>query len=221
MRGWRSYLLYEACYWTFQAVGLLGLSYRFEGRRNVPRRGPALLVANHESFLDPVLVGMAVSRQICYLARKTLFKGPLFGAYLRTVRSYPVDQQGVAKEGLKTVLELLKAGEVVLVFPEGERTWTGEMQPLKPGVALLIKRAQVPVIPVGVAGAFHALPRTRKLPRLSPLFLPATGAAVAVSVGRPRPAAHYAELPRDRLLVELGREIGVMRERAERLRRKP
>jgi 1-acyl-sn-glycerol-3-phosphate acyltransferase len=221
MRGWRSYLLYEACYWAFQALATLGLSYRFEGRRNIPRRGPALLVANHESYLDPVLVGMASSRQICYLARKTLFKNPLFGAYLRTVRTFPVDQEGVAKEGLKTVLELLKAGEVVLIFPEGERTWTGEMQPLKPGVHLLIKRAQAPVIPVGVAGAFEAFPRTRKLPHLSPLFLPATGASVAVSVGRPQPAARYAELPRDQLLVELGREIAVMRERAQRLRRKP
>ena len=220
MPGWRSYLLYGASYWAFQALATLGLSYRFEGRRNVPRRGPALLVANHESFLDPVLVGMASSRQICYLARKTLFKNRLFGAYLRTVRSVPVDQEGVAKEGLKTVLELLKAGEVVLVFPEGERTWTGQMQPLKPGVQLLIKRAQVPVIPVGVAGAFQAFPRTRKLPNLSPLFLPATGASVAVSVGKPQPAARYTELPRDQLLVELAREVGAMRERAERLRRK-
>lgn len=221
MGGWRSYLLYGSCYWAFQALALLGLSYRFEGRRNVPRRGPALLVANHESFLDPVLVGMASSRQICYLARKTLFKNRFFGAYLRTVRTFPVDQEGVAKEGLKTVLELLKAGEVVLIFPEGERTWDGEMQPLKPGVQLLIKRAQAPVIPVGVAGAFEAFPRTRKLPHLSPLFLPATGAAVAVSVGKPQPAARYTELPRDQLLVELGREIAVLRERAKRLRRKP
>jgi 1-acyl-sn-glycerol-3-phosphate acyltransferase len=221
MQGWRSYLLYEACYWAFQALATLGLSYRFEGRRNVPRRGPALLVANHESFLDPVLVGMASSRQICYLARKTLFTNRFFGAYLRTVRSVPVDQEGVAKEGLKTVLELLKAGEVVLIFPEGERTWTGEMQPLKPGVQLLVKRAQVPIIPVGVAGGFQALPRTRKLPHLSPLFLPATGAGVAVSIGQPQPAARYAEMPRDQLLVELGREIAVVRGRAERLRRKP
>jgi hypothetical protein len=88
-------------------------------------------------------------------------------------------------------------------------------------VQLLIKRAQAPVIAVGVAGAFEAFPRTRKLPHLSPLFLPATGAAVAVSIGKPQPAARYTELPRDRLLVELGREIAVMRERAERLRRKP
>jgi 1-acyl-sn-glycerol-3-phosphate acyltransferase len=221
MQGWRTYLLYGASYWTFQALATLGFSYRFEGRRNVPRRGPALLVANHESFLDPVLVGLASARQICYLARKTLFTNPLLGAYLRNVRTVPVDQEGVAKEGLKTALELLKAGEVVLIFPEGERTWTGEMQPLKPGIQLLVKRAQVPVIPVGVAGAFHALPRTRQWPLLSPLFLPATGASVAVSVGKPRPAPHYAEMPRDQLLVELAREIEVMRARAEVLRRKP
>ncbi len=221
MQGWRSYLLYEGSYWALQALATLGLSFRFEGRQNVPRRGPALMVANHESYLDPLLVGLAAPRQIGYLARKTLFKNRFFGAYLRAVHVFPVDQEGVAKEGLKTVLELLKAGEVVLIFPEGERTWDGAMQPLKPGVQLLIKRAQVPVIPVGVAGAFEALPRTRKLPHLSPLFLPATGAAVAVSIGKPQPAARYADLPREQLLVELGREIAVLRERAKRLRRKP
>jgi 1-acyl-sn-glycerol-3-phosphate acyltransferase len=221
MHGWRSYLVYEGCYWALEALATLALSFRFAGRQNVPRRGPALLIANHESYLDPVLVGLAAPRQICYLARKGLFNHPLFGAFLRTVHTFPVDQEGVAKEGLKTVLELLKAGEVVLIFPEGERSWDGRMQPLKPGVQLLIKRAQAPIIAAGVAGAFQALPRQRKLPHLSPLFMPATGAAVAVAIGKPQPAARYAEMPRDQLLVELGRAIADMRQRAERLRRKP
>lgn len=202
------------------ATATLGFSLRIEGRRNIPRRGPALLIANHESFLDPPLVGVAAPRPIWYLARKTLFTNRVFGAFLRSINCVPVDQEGVAKEGLKTGLEGLKGGQVVLIFPEGERTWTGRMQPLKPGLHLLVKRSGAPVIPVGVAGTFEALPRTRALPRLSPLFWPATGAALAASVGKPLPAARFATMPREQLLTELCREIEAVRQRAERLRRK-
>ena len=215
-----SYLWYEGCYCLAMAAMTLGFSLRVDGRRNVPRRGPALLIANHQSFLDPVIVGLGMPRQVCFLARKTLFVNRGFTALIRSLNAVPVDQEGFAKEGLRTVLELLRAGQAVVIFPEGERTSTGQMQPFRPGVQLLIKRAQAPIVPVGIAGAFEALPRTRKLPRLSPLFWPATGAGLAVSVGRALPARRYAELPREQLLSELFREVQAVQQRAERLRRK-
>jgi len=95
------------------------------------------------------------------------------------------------------------------------------MQPLKPGIHLLLKRTQAPVVPVGIAGAYQAYPRTRLLPTLAPLFWPANGCAVGVSVGRPLPAQRYGALPRARALEELFQELRAVRERAERLRRKP
>jgi 1-acyl-sn-glycerol-3-phosphate acyltransferase len=220
MAGGLQGLWYDLNHSAVWAGLTLGFSVRVEGSRHVPWRGPALVVANHESFLDPLLVGMAVVRRPYYLARKTLFRNRLFGAYLRSVNCVPVDQEGVAKEGLKTVLGLLHAGQAVILFPEGERTGTGEMQPLRPGVQLLIKRGMAPVVPVGVAGSFQAYSRHQKLPTLSPLFLPATGAAVAVSVGRPIDPHRLAALPRDVLLAELEKEIRKARERARRLRRK-
>jgi 1-acyl-sn-glycerol-3-phosphate acyltransferase len=202
-------------------VGLtLGFSYRFEGRRNVPRTGPALLLSNHESFFDPLIVGSAARRHLCFLARKTLFRNKYFGALISRVNAVPVDQEGIAKEGLKAILERLKAGEAVLVFPEGERTWTGEVQPLKPGVLLLIKRTSAPIVPVGLAGAFQALPRTRKWPKFSPLCLPPTGSDIAVSIGQPIPAERYRDMPRDEVLAELFGELKRAKARAQRLRRK-
>jgi 1-acyl-sn-glycerol-3-phosphate acyltransferase len=159
MPDWRSALWYEANFCAVYTAYTLGLSFRSEGSQHMPRRGPVLLVANHESFLDPLAVGVAVRRRISYLARKTLFKNPLFGAYLKSVGCVPVDQEGVAKEGLKTSLERLANGDALLVFPEGERTLTGEMLPFKPGIYLLVKRANVPIVPVGVAGAYEAYPR--------------------------------------------------------------
>ena len=108
----------------------------------------------------------------------------------------------------------------MLVFPEGERTRTGEVQPLKPGVLLLIKRLEVPIVPVGIAGAFEALPRSRKWPKLSPFFLPTTGADIAVSVGNPISAERYRDMPREQVLTEIHEELKRAKERAERLRRR-
>ena len=221
MRNEYSRLLYEMGYWLSQVGLTWGFNYRYEGRRNVPRNGPALLLANHQSFFDPSIVGCAARRHLCFLARKTLFRNPLFGALIRRCNAVPVDQEGVAKEGLKTILEQLKFGQAVLVFPEGERTATGEVQPLKPGVLLLINRIEAPIVPIGIAGAYNALPRTRHWPKLSPLILPPTDASIAVSIGKPISPARYRNMPRPQALAELREELLRAKERAERLRRKP
>ena len=220
MSDWLSDAWYDFNYTAIWVGFHFGWSYRSEGFHYVPRRGPYLIVANHQSFLDPLLVGLAVRKRLTYLARKSLFKGH-FGAFLRSVRCVPVDQDGVAKEGLKAILEKLKEGHPVLVFPEGERSGNGQMQPLRPGIQLLIKRSLCPVLPVGLAGGFESFPKSAKLPRLSPLFMPATGTAVAAVVGRPLDPKALGGLPRDELLNVLLREIDRLRQRAEVLRRKP
>jgi 1-acyl-sn-glycerol-3-phosphate acyltransferase len=221
MEGWGSWLWYEANFCAVYTAYTLAFSYRSVGSRHMPRRGPVLLIANHESFLDPLAVGLAVRRKIHYMARKTLFKNRAFGSYLLSVGCVPVDQEGVAKEGLKTSLELLQAGKPLLLFPEGERSWTGQMQAFKPGILLLIKRAPVPVVPVGIAGAFEAYPRTAKLPRLSPLFWPANGRAVAAAVGKPIEPARYAKMEREAILEDLFREVKAQVAVAEGLVRRP
>jgi 1-acyl-sn-glycerol-3-phosphate acyltransferase len=108
----------------------------------------------------------------------------------------------------------------VVVFPEGTRTEDGKLSPLKPGVQLLIKRTQATIVPVGIAGAFQALPWWKKVPKLSPLFLPATGSGIAVVAGPPLDARRYAELPREQLVAELTVELQKVLDRAEHLRRK-
>jgi 1-acyl-sn-glycerol-3-phosphate acyltransferase len=222
MPAWFSHVWYETWYCAAWAFFTLGFSLRSQGGPNIPPVGPALLVANHQSFFDPLLVGLAARRHLTFLARKTLFRNPLFGAFLRSVNCVPVDQEGVAKEGLKTAVEKLHAGHAVLIFPEGERSWKGLMQPLRPGIQLLIKRALAPIVPVGVAGAFEAYPRTAKLPRFSPLFLPANRKGpLAVSIGRPLDPKLLLELPRARLLTELFNAIRAEQIKAERLRRQP
>ena len=192
-----------------------------ESRRGrIPRTGPVLVLANHQSFFDPILIGLASPRPLIYLARKTLFKPPWFARLIRSLNAVPVDQEGVAKEGFKTILRHLQAGEAVVVFPEGTRTETGALSPLKPGIQLLIKRLRMPIVPVGIAGAFEALPYWEKLPKLSPLFGEASKSSVAVTVGEPIDSQCYADMPREQMLAELTAELQKVQDRAERLRRK-
>jgi 1-acyl-sn-glycerol-3-phosphate acyltransferase len=199
----------------------LGWSFRSEGSRHVPPEGPLLVLANHQSYLDPPLIGVAVRRRIWYLARKTLFDSPLLARFMESLGTLAVDQEGIAKEGLRASVERLQAGKALLIFPEGERTPSGEMLPFKPGITLVLKKAPVPILPVGVAGAFDAYPRQSKLPRFSPLFWPWTGAAFAASVGEPIPPARYQAMPREEQLTFLFDKVKEQVTRAEKLVRKP
>jgi 1-acyl-sn-glycerol-3-phosphate acyltransferase len=215
-----SFWWYEATYWAAMTGMCLGFSLRIEGRRHVPRTGPALLIANHQSYLDPVLVGLASRRRLVYLSRKSLFSHPLFARLIRSYNAVPIDQEGIGIEGLRRVTQQLHEGRAVIVYPEGERSPDGKIHALKPGIHLLLKRTPVPVVPVGIAGAYDAWPRSRSWPVPAPLFLPAGKATLAVSVGRPLDARKFVDWPRERVLATLLDELQVHHARAERLRRK-
>jgi 1-acyl-sn-glycerol-3-phosphate acyltransferase len=193
---------------------------RVRGRRHVPHQGGLLVIANHQSFLDPPLVGVAIRRHLNYLARKTLFRNRLFGGLIGSVGAIPLDQVIPGTEGIKAALALLKAGKAVLIFPEGSRTPHGRMQPLKPGVVVLIRRGGVPILPVGVAGAFEAWPIHRKWPRWSPLFWPDRSHSVAAVIGEPIPTERLARLPPEQILKELATVLADLAAQAEALRRR-
>jgi 1-acyl-sn-glycerol-3-phosphate acyltransferase len=188
---------------------------------HVPRQGPALLIANHQSYIDPILIGLAARRRLNFLARKTLFHKGFYTWLMTSMGTIPVDQEGFAREGLQTLIQLLKTDHAAAIFPEGERTHTGRMQELRPGVHLLIKKAPAPIVPIGIAGAYESWPRTRSLPILAPLFCPANQACMAVSVGRPLDGQLLAEKSRAEVLQTLFDALQTVQQRAEKLRRKP
>ncbi len=215
------YLWYEANYWLSWVVFKLAFSLRTEGHHNVPSTGPALLIANHQSFLDTVPIGLAARRHLVYLARQTLYQYRLLAWIMRSLNAIPINQEGFAREGLKSILEQLQAGLAVLIFPEGQRTPDGMLQELRPGIHLLIKRVEMPIVPVGIAGAYQAWPRWRKLPGPAPLLWPARSGTLAVSIGEPIPSARFADMPRAQVMELLGKELQRAHDRAESLRRKP
>ena len=153
------YLTYVSARFLFRVIALLLFRFHCQGRHHIPRRGGALICCNHQSMLDPPIVGVAASRHLGYLARKTLFKHPLFGWFLRKVDSIPLNQNGMGIQGIKATLKSLKRGGVVVIFPEGTRSKTGELQQLKGGFIALARRAKVPLIPCGLIGAHDCLPR--------------------------------------------------------------
>jgi 1-acyl-sn-glycerol-3-phosphate acyltransferase len=147
-------LLWCPCY----AISQVWFRYRFSGKSHVPLTGPVLLVSNHQSHLDPVLVGIACPRQLKYLARQGLFFWP-FSWWIRWLGAVPIDREKGSIAGIRTTLQLLKNGEAVVVFPEGSRTPDGKMHPLLPGFCLLARRSGATIVPVAIDGAFHAMPR--------------------------------------------------------------
>ena len=211
-------LWYDAAYWTMWTFFTLGFSYRGTGRGNVPKKGPVLIAANHQSMFDPMLVGLSLPRYPTFLARNTLFKIPVIGPAIRSLGAVAIDR-GRGKDGIQLVLDALGKGRAVIMFPEGERTHTGEVQPLKPGVSLLIKRVQCPIVPVGIAGAFAAWNRFMKVPRFSPPVLPPEESTIGVSMGQPIDPVRYKGMSREEMLADLRDEIVKQTAVAEQVRR--
>jgi len=131
----------------------------------VPVSGPAILAANHESFIDPPLVGAGLTRDINYLARESLFRFPGIGALLRSWNSVPVDRDGGGAAGLRNILGRLLAGGAIILFPEGTRSRDGKLQPARSGIGLTVIKSSAAVVPVRVFGTYEAYGRHMRLPR--------------------------------------------------------
>jgi 1-acyl-sn-glycerol-3-phosphate acyltransferase len=147
-------------------IGWLFFRLRVVHRERMINHGPVIMAANHQSYLDPPLAGSVADRAIFFLARKTLLDGPILGLLLPKVNVVPVDSEtGKDRTALKALIRILKAGEGTLVFPEGQRTENGQLQPAQPGLGLVIAKTLAPVVPMRIFGAFDAWPIHNKWPR--------------------------------------------------------
>jgi 1-acyl-sn-glycerol-3-phosphate acyltransferase len=141
-------------------IAVAKILFRFEthGSEYIPASGSAIIASNHASYLDPPFIGMAASRPIFYFAKAELFRS-VFGAVLRYVNAVPVNRDHLDLKTLKTILDILNSGNVIVMFPEGTRSATGELQPAKPGVGMIAYHARVPVIPAYISGSHEVLPK--------------------------------------------------------------
>lgn len=180
MRRW-----YRFCRLLCQAAMTLPLRLRVLHVRRVPRAGGALLVSNHQSFFDPVLVAVALPREVSFMARDSLFNLGWLSHLFVSLNAFPV-RRGAADVGaIKESLKRLRQGAVLTVFPEGTRTRDGSIGPMHAGVVLLARRSAVPMVPTLILGAYECWPRTRRFPLPGPIL---------VAYGEPLTPEQYAGL---------------------------
>lgn len=177
---------------------------RSEGRQNIPLTGPVIFASNHQSYLDPVIIGVGAwpKRQFLSMARSTLFRNPVFGAVIRALSAFPVERGASDMKAMRHSIDALKAGHAMLIFPEGTRTNDGATAPFKSGLMLLVKRSQATVVPTAVSGAFEAWPRGRMLRPFG---------RIRVRFGEPIPAAELLAMDAEAAAELLRQKVESMR----------
>lgn len=189
----------------FLLGGLVGAlsGWEVRGREHVPRSGGVIVASNHVSYWDPPLVGAAANRELHFLAKEELFRTPVLGPLIRVFNAIPI-RRGVADlSGLTKAMDVLRAGDALIVFPEGTRNRSGTLQAARPGIGMLAVSTDALVVPACIVGSNRP---GKWLFRLAPL---------RVSFGPPRT---WRELAGPDASLEPGRTLyrsvgaGVMRE---------
>lgn len=208
-RSWAKRLWYGFVHFFCRLLATLFFQIRVSGRECIPSEGGVMVLSNHQSHFDPALIGLACDRRLNYLARETLFGFAPFRWLIESLDAIPIDREGLGLAGLKETLRRLRRGELVLIFPEGTRTYNGEMAPLKPGFSALAKRAGVPLLPVGIEGAYDAWPRRHLLPGVS---------TIHIHFGRPLLPDAVASYDERELIAEVQRRIRECHQQARQSR---
>ena len=195
--GWL--IWYRVVQGFFASILAATCGIRASGRGNIPDRGPVLLVSNHLSHLDVLVLGILLDRPLNYVARSSLFFWPL-GPFIRSVGAFPINRDGMGAEGFKETLRRVRSGGIVALFPEGTRTEDGHVAEMKSGIARLVLRTKAAVVPAAIAGTFESWPKSRPYPIPHPL---------RIHFGEPITAAEMVDLdPEDLTLLIRERILG-------------
>jgi 1-acyl-sn-glycerol-3-phosphate acyltransferase len=161
-------LYYQLGYTFSRLAARLFFRFRIVHRERMIQSGPAILAMNHQSYFDPPLAGNASDRAIYFLARRSLLEVPVLRWLLPKLNVIPVNQEAIDRSALKALIQVVRAGNGALVFPEGGRTPDGNLQPGLPGIGLVIAKTLAPVVPLRIFGAHEAWPIGGKI-RMHPI----------------------------------------------------
>ncbi len=173
--------------WSLSAL-ITRIVFRMKivNKNKIPRSGPFILASNHISLVDPPFLGSAVKRPMYFIAKRELFTGRLFGTILRRVNAIPVNRRGFDKKAIESAMTGLTSDEGMVIFPEGTRSRTDDFLKPHPGVGLLARNADVPIVPAYIHGTN----------RLRACFWGKE--KMAVVFGDPIDAGHVAAFPKDK-----------------------
>lgn len=145
--------------WILQGFFAVWLRYQSRGKENLPAEEGGLLLSNHQSFLDPLLICLPLKRPVSFMARDSLFRVPILGPFLRYQFVIPISRRAASSKSFRVAIQNIEQRNFVGIFPEGTRTTDGSVQRFKPGLLALLKRTECTIYPIGIAGAIRALPR--------------------------------------------------------------
>ncbi|MGZ6967906.1 MAG: lysophospholipid acyltransferase family protein [Acidimicrobiia bacterium] len=186
-------------YWVLKAIltPVLHLFYRVrvEGRERIPQRGPIILAANHRSFLDSIFLPLVLRRRVTFVAKAEYFDDPKTAWFFRAVGQIPIRREGgsAAEGALAAATDVLDAGGVFGIYPEGTRTRDGYLHRGHTGVARLALATGAPIVPVGLVATDECQPTDKKLPRVF--------RTVWIRFGTPLALEHYGDRADDRLVL--------------------
>jgi 1-acyl-sn-glycerol-3-phosphate acyltransferase len=164
-------MLYWIAYVLVYTLARLFLRMRVIGIENVPRDGGAIIAANHMSYLDIPLLGCALKRRADFIGKSELFRNPMVGFLFRRLGGFPIKRGSIDRSALVEAVKRLKAGRLVVFYPEGRRSEDGLLQRAKPGIGMVAVKAQVPIIPVLIEGTGQILPKRSWRFRFHPVVI--------------------------------------------------
>lgn len=182
--------LYLILYLPAKFLFKILFNFRVIGQENIPLTGGVLIASNHQSYADPPVIGSALPRQAYFVGKEQLFNHFFLGWFLRKMQVFPIKRTGVNPQIFRDVWNLLEEGKVVVLFPEGQRSFDGKLQPAKPGIGMMICKAiekcpQIKLIPSKILGTDKVLPRGAKWIKLH---------NVEVRFGKPIDVQQFANL---------------------------
>jgi 1-acyl-sn-glycerol-3-phosphate acyltransferase len=158
------YRLFEVVFWPIFHLWIR--YFRVLGIENVPAAGSQFVLCNHTTGMDPFILGYAIKhRRINGPGKVELFTHPVFSFLMRKIGIFPIHQGVADAAAVRTMISLYRAGRMIVIFPEGGRSETGELKEFVPGLARLMIRLKAPIVPAAIAGGSDLLPIHHRIPR--------------------------------------------------------
>jgi len=158
-------LWYSLLWVTGFIIFKLFFCLKIKGKNKVPKKGGALIVANHRSYLDPIVLALLIPRKMNFMAKEELFHNQAFGYLITKLGAFPLKREKMDKRAYLKALEVLKEGKILVLFPEGTRSRSGKLGKLKEGPVRIALSSNVPLIPVVLKGTEKILPPGAKFIR--------------------------------------------------------